>query len=270
MGTVITLSNHSPFIYLDKYGEYDMSTTYTEKDENTKEEVTKKTNYLYNTAVGNYITSSHYADKALGEFIDYINNSEHFNNTIFLFYVDHDAKLKRKEMNYLYNYNYKTGEVYEPGDKEYKEYNYYNHEMNKNTPLIFWTKNQTLRKKINKQVNYTMGMYDVLPTLGNMLGIENKYALGHDIFNIKDNNVVVFPNGNFLTNKVYYNNSTGEYYVRNNSVIDDNYIEKYKNYSDKLLEVSNAIIVHNLIYTEGTDIDVLIEDKKDTKENTNE
>ena len=63
--------------------------------------------------------------------------------------------------------------------------------MNKNTPLIFWTKNQTLRKKINKQVNYTMGMYDVLPTLGNMLGIENKYALGHDIFNIKDNNVVV-------------------------------------------------------------------------------
>ena len=46
MGTVITLSNHSPFIYLDKYGEYDMSTTYTEKDENTKEEVTKKTNYL--------------------------------------------------------------------------------------------------------------------------------------------------------------------------------------------------------------------------------
>lgn len=270
MGTVITLSNHSPFIYLDKYGEYDMSTTYTEKDENTKEEVTKKTNYLYNTAVGNYITSSHYADKALGEFIDYINNSEHFNNTIFVFYGDHDAKLKRKEMNYLYNYNYKTGEVYEPGDKEYKEYNYYNHEMNKNTPLIFWTKNQTLRKKINKQVNYTMGMYDVLPTLGNMLGIENKYALGHDIFNIKDNNVVVFPNGNFLTNKVYYNNSTGEYYVRNNSVIDDNYIEKYKNYSDKLLEVSNAIIVHNLIYTEGTDIDVLIDDKKDTKENTNE
>ena len=170
-------------------------------------------------------------------------------------------------MNYLYNYNYKTGEVYEEGDKEYKEYNYYNHEINKNTPLIIWTKNQTLRRKINKTVDYTMGMYDVMPTLGNMLGVENKYALGHDIFNIKDENVVVYPNGNFLTNKVYYNNSTGEYFVRNNSIIDDKYIEKYKTYAENLLDVSNAIIVHNLIYAEGEDIDVL---KTEKKEATNE
>lgn len=270
MGTVITLSNHSPFIFLDKYGEYDMSTTYTEEDENTGEIISKTSNYLYNTPVGNYITSSHYADKALGEFIEYINNSKYFNNTVFVFYGDHDAKLTRKELNYLYNYNPKTGEVYEENDKEYKEYNYYNHELNKNTPLILWTKNQNLKKKINKEINYTMGMYDVLPTLGNMLGIENKYALGHDIFNIKDNNIVVYPNGNFLTNKVYYNNSTGEYFVRNNSVIDDDYIEEHKIYSERLLDVSNSIIVHNLIYKEGTDIDVLSDDKKNIKENTNE
>lgn len=35
-------------------------------------------------------------------------------------------------------------------------------------------------------------MYDAMPTLGNMLGFSNKYALGHDIFNIKENNIVVF------------------------------------------------------------------------------
>lgn len=261
MGTVITLSNHSPFIFLDKYGKYDMSTTYTEENGEVK-----TTNYLENTAVGNYITSSHYADKALGEFIDAINASDNFENTIFVFYGDHDAKLTRKELNYLYNYDYKTGETYEEGDLEYTEYNYYNHEMNKNTPLILWTKNQSLRKKINKTVDYTMGMYDVLPTLANMLGVENKYALGHDIFNIKEDNVVVFPNGNYLTNKVYYNNSTGEYYVTNSSVIDDDYIEKYKTYAEKLLDVSNAIIVHNLIYTEGTDIGVLSDDKENVDE----
>ena len=263
MGTVITLSNHSPFIFQDKYGEYDMSTTYT--DENGQE---KTTNYLAGTSVGNYITSVHYADKAMGQFVDYINKSDHFNNTIFVFYGDHDAKLTRKEINYLYNYNPKTGEEYEEGDKEYKEYSYYDHEMNKNTPLILWTKNQALKKKINKQINYTMGMYDVMPTLGNMLGIENKYALGHDIFNIKDDNVVVFPNGNFLTSKVYYNNSTGEYYVYNNSVIDEEYITKYKNYSERLLDVSNSIIVHDLIYKEGTDIDILKNDS--SKENNDE
>ena len=261
MGTVITLSNHSPFIFLDKYGEFDLSTTYTDEKGNTK-----TTNYLDDTAVGNYIKSAHYADKAMGQFIDYINSSSHFNNTVFVFYGDHDARLSKKEIDYLYNYDYKTGEVYEEGDKEYTNYGYYEHELNKKTPLIIWTKNPTLRKKFNKEVNYTMGMYDVLPTLGNMLGVENKYALGHDIFNIKDNNVVVFPNGNFLTNKVYYNNSTEEYYARSNSVIEDDYINKYKTYSERLLDVSNAIIVHDLIIKEGSEIDVLKEEKVKTNE----
>ena len=262
MGTVITLSNHSPFIFQDKYGPFDMATTYTDDDGNEK-----TTDYLKGTTVGNYITSVHYADKAMGHFVDYINNSDHFNNTVFVFYGDHDAKLTRKELDYLYNYNYETGEVYEEGDKGYKEYSYYDHELNKNTPLIIWTKNPTLRKKLNKEIDYTMGMYDVMPTLGNMIGVENKYALGHDIFNIKDDNVVVFPNGNYLTSKVYYNNSTGEYYVYNNSVIDDEYIEKYKNYAEKILDVSNSIIVHDLIIKEGTDIDILKNDSSKEKKN---
>ena len=30
-----------------------------------------------------------------------------------------------------------------------------------------------------------MGMIDIMPTIGNMLGIYNPYALGHDIFEIK-------------------------------------------------------------------------------------
>ena len=55
-----------------------------------------------------------------------------------------------------------------------------------------------------------MGMYDVMPTLGNMFGFYNKYALGHDIFNHLDDNVVVFPTGNWLTNKVYYKMLSGK------------------------------------------------------------
>ena len=56
-----------------------------------------------------------------------------------------------------------------------------------------------------------MGMIDMLPTLGNMFGFKSDYALGHDIFSIKDDNIIVFPNGSFLSNKMYYNNSKGEY-----------------------------------------------------------
>ena len=263
MGTVITLSNHSPFIFQDKYGEYDMSTTYT--DDNGNE---KKTNYLEDTAVGNYITSVHYADKAMGQFVKALEESPCFNNTVFVFYGDHDARLTRNELEYLYNYNYKNGELYDKKDRNYRDYNFYDHELNKKTPLIIWTKNPELRKKLRGVVDYPMGMYDVSPTLGNMIGVSNPYALGHDIFNIKDDNVVVFPNGNFLTSKMYYNNSTGDYYVFNNAVIDDKYIDKYRNYAERLLDVSNSIIVHDLLYKEGDYSKIM--SNKNKKEDNNE
>ena len=98
-------------------------------------------------------------------------------------------------------------------------------------------------------------MIYVLPTVGNMVGFSSKYALGHDIFEIKDNNIIPFPNGNFLTSNVYYNNSKGEYKVlKESAVIDENTIENGKEYTEKVLEISNDIIVYNLIETEGDNI----------------
>ena len=259
MGTIITLSNHSPFTFLDKYGEYDMSSTFNECDEQKHcEKVT--TNYLGNTAVGNYITSAHYADAALGEFFEYVNDSEYFNNTVFVLYGDHDAKLSRKEKNYLYNYDYRTGELKTEEDEDYQEYDSYDHEMNKKTPLIIWTKNKTLRNKLHGKVDYVMGMYDVLPTLGNMLGIENKYALGHDIFNIKNDNFVVFPSGNFITNLIYYNNSTGQSkIIKENAELSSDYISTIAKKAEAVLELSNSIIVHDLIKLEGDKVKAIKE-----------
>lgn len=251
MGTIITLSNHSPFIYLDKYGEYDMSTTF--KDCNLEGVCeAKTTNYLYNTAVGNYITSAHYADAALGEFFEYVNNSNYFKNTVFVLYGDHDVKLTRSEVNYLYNYDYKTGELKSEDDPTYIDYDSYDHELNKNTPLIIWTKNAKLRSILNGEVDYVMGMYDVMPTLGNMLGVKNEFALGHDIFNIKNDNIVIFPNGNFTTNLIYYNNSSGQSkIIKEGAELSSDYISNLANKTETMLEVSNGIIVHDLIKQEG-------------------
>lgn len=114
----------------------------------------------------------------------------------------------------------------------------------KKTPLIIWSKNE----KFEKQIDYYMGMIDVMPTIGNMFGIYNKYALGNDIFEIKDDSVIAFPNGNFLTNKVYYYNSKEEYKAINlNEVLSDEYITNAKNKADKLIDISNDIIVYDLI-----------------------
>ena len=94
-------------------------------------------------------------------------------------------------------------------------------------------------------------MIDCLPTLSNMLNIENKYALGHDIFDVKNNNTVVFANGNFLTNKVYYNNSKNESRILDGvETLDDNYIDDRKKYAEDILTISNDIIVYDLIEKE--------------------
>lgn len=275
MGTLIQLSNHSPFAATDVnpelynyFGTIDLTNTYTKVDPKTglSEKITE--DYLQGTKLGNYLISAHYADMALGTFIDYIKNSNHYENTVFVFYGDHDARLDKSEYQYFYNHNIKTGEQYEEGDLNYYDYNNFVHEVNKKTPLIIWTKNETVAKKIKSTNTNVMGMYDILPTIGNMAGFDFSYALGHDIFDIKENNVVIFPNGNFITNKVFYNNASGKYLILNNNsstagrnnqintsnIIDDDYISNLKEYVEKRLTVSNDIIVHDLYAKEKENI----------------
>lgn len=268
MGTLIQLSNHSPYAatdwhpeMYDKFGKLDLTNTYTIVNEDgTKEEVTDQ--YLQDSKLGNYLVSAHYGDMALGTFIEYVENSEYYNNTVFVLYGDHDARLSKGEYQYYYNYNTLTGEVYEEGDSEYVDYNNFTHEVNKRTPLIIWTKNKSVARKIKKTNDNVMGMYDILPTLGNMMNFEYKYALGHDIYDIKSDNVVIFPNGNFVTNKVYYNNTKGNYLILNQDnndagvIIDEDYISDLKAYVEEILGVSNDIIVHDLILKEGENIPV--------------
>ena len=86
---------------------------------------------------------------------------------------------------------------------------YYN--LNRKVPFIIWSKDGGYEPTEVKQI---MGMYDVQPTLGNMFGFSNVYALGHDIFSVADNeeNVVIFPNGNFVTDTVYYDSQKNTYF----------------------------------------------------------
>ena len=267
MGTLIQLSNHSPYAatdwhpeMYDKFGKLELTNTYViENEDGEKEEVTDK--YLDGTKLGNYLISAHYGDMALGTFFDYVRNSDYYDNTVFVLYGDHDARLSKSEYQYYYNYNTKTGEVYDEDDDEYVDYNNYVHELNKSTPLVIWTKNKSVARKIKGENTNVMGMYDILPTLGNMMNFEYKYALGNDIHSIKEDNVVIFPNGNFVTNIVYYNNTKENYLILNaekqrmtNMIISEDYITNLKEYADEILGVSNDILVHDLIKKEGSNI----------------
>lgn len=269
MGTIIQLSNHSPFgdtqnnpeIY-NTYDKLDLTNTYIKEDGTITTD-----DYLDGTKLGNYLISAHYADMALGEFLEYIENSQYYENTLFVFYGDHEAKLGKSELSYYYNYDIKTGNVYDENDTNYVDFGDIEYQLNTNTPLIIWSKNEVVKEKLRGVNSNVMGMYDVLPTIGNMMGFESKYALGHDIFDIKDNNIVIFPNGNFLTNEIYYSNNSDSYRIintENNVEFSADYVDKLKKYTEERLLVSNDIIVYDLIAKEGNNF--LINELNVTKE----
>jgi phosphoglycerol transferase MdoB-like AlkP superfamily enzyme len=211
-GTLISLSNHTPFSDVEKYGDFKVSLT--DKDENGN---TVEYNYLEGTKLGNYLKSVHYADKAFGEFIENAEKEGLLDNTVIVLYGDHDARLPKKDFQKMYNYDKETDGILSSDDENYIEFGTYQYELNRKTPFIIWTK---------------------------------KYALGHDIFDIKSNNIVVFPNSNFVTNKVYYNSQKGEYLALTNDPISEDYIEECNEYASQLLDVSNDVVVYDLIKKE--------------------
>ena len=243
-GTLIMLSNHTPFDDVEKYGEFDVSMKYTTTNE-LGETVEATAPYLEGTSLGNYFKSCHYADAAIGEFMQELENAGLLDNTVVVFYGDHDGRLPKKEYNLMYNYNPETNSLLDKDDPNYDEFDYYDYELNRSVPFIIWTKD----KQYTQTVNTVMGMYDVLPTLGNMLGVYSPYQLGHDVFSYPDN-IVPFPNGNWVTNKVYYNNSKGEYLPLTQDPIDDQYIKEKSEIADQILKVSDDAIVFDLFKTD--------------------
>ncbi len=247
-GLLIMLSNHTPFSDVESYGEFpvDIKETVTKEDGTTEEVVYP---YMEGTKLGNYFKSFHYADGALGQFITELDEKGLLDNTVIVLYGDHDARLPRKDYNRLYNYDKENDDILDEDDPNYKEYDSYQYELGRKVPFIIWTKDMK-GTKLNFNNSNTMGMYDVVPTLGNMFGFYNKYALGHDIFNIRENNLVCFPNGNWVNNKMYYNSQKAAYLPLTEEPISEDEIAQNNEYTSKLLDVSNNIIVFDLLNEE--------------------
>lgn len=238
-GTLITLTNHTPWSDLELMDEY--PTTWT-VDING-EKVTR--DYINGTTLGDYFRSVHYSDQALGQLIDDMDASGLLDNTVIVIYGDHDARISKKYYNILYNYDPYTDSLKDEGDEGYVNYNEYEYQLDKKVPFIIWTKD----KKYSKKVDDPAGMIDVMPTLSNMFGVgANEYQLGHDLFSLKDDdNTVVFTDGSYLTNKIYYDGQSGEVYSINGDAVSEEYIDIRSKYADDLMDISNDIITYDLI-----------------------
>lgn len=239
-GTVVMLTNHTPFTSLEGTDYNDDYLVDIQDGDNT-------ISYLEGTKMGNYLKCVNYADSAINEFINRLDERGLLDNTIIVLYGDHDSKLKKSEFENLYYSDY-IDDVSIDDSKIIDTVDNYSYEINRKVPFIIWSKD-LIGSEYNDEITEVMGMIDVMPTLGNMLGVENKFALGHDMFSI-DENVVVFPDGSFITNKIYYDSSSGEYrQIDLNSSISLDYLVNYKDYSSKLISLSNNVIVYNFINT---------------------
>ena len=247
-GTLLMLTNHTPFEGLEDTTDLDLTYKYMKKDEATGEETEVVNDYLKGTTLGKYFTTAHYADEALGEFMDELDDAGLLDDLVIVIYGDHDAKIKRGEYDYYYNYNPETDSKRSSDDPLYKEFTKYDYELNRKVPFIIWTKDGNLRKKINKEIKTVTGMYDVFPTLSNMFGVKNsRYALGNDVFST-DDHFVIFPKGNWVTDKMYYDSQNNEAITLDeNATISPDYIKNYTKRAEREVAVSNDIIVHDLI-----------------------
>ncbi len=243
-GTLITLTNHTPFADIETYGEFDVSKTVNGV----------KYQYLEDTKMGNYIKSVHYADAQIGLLVSLLKENKLLDDTVIVIYGDHDARLSYSNWERFYNYDYTTNDVYDEDDPRRVDIDYYFYELNRKVPFIIWSNDKKFQKDYGQEVTVATGMYDVMPTLGNMLGFDMEYALGHDIFQViadakknkKDvDNLVVFPGGNFVTNYIYYNDNKGEYKLLTKNPLSDDYVLQQKEKTSKILSVSNDIIVYN-------------------------
>ncbi len=235
---LIMLSNHTPFNDLELMDEFPT----TINVEINGEIVTR--DYINDTKLGNYIRSVHYADQAIGNFINELDKEGLLENTVLIIYGDHDARLPYDDFNLLYNYDAISDTIRVETDDNYITFNDYEYELNRKVPFIIWTK----ENQYNENITTPTGMIDVLPTLGNMIGVYSEYQLGRDIMGVNDGeNTVTFTDGSLVTSKIYYNAPKGEIYPLSNEPIAEEYINLRVNHSADLIEISNDIIYYDLI-----------------------
>jgi len=237
-GTLITLTNHTPWKDANLYSNYKVTKTI----DIDGMEVTR--DYLEDTAIGKYIKSVNYMDNVLGKFIDNMKKEGLLDDTVIVIYGDHDARLGIKQFNYMYNYDPISDKLLDEDDPRYVEFNEYDYELSKKVPFIIWTSDM----EEGVEIDIPMGMIDVSPTLGNMLNIYNEYALGRDVMALnKEDAIIVFKDGSYITDKIYYSYKNGAAYAISSGIISEDYIKKNSEYADEIIEISNNIITYDLI-----------------------
>ena len=171
---LITLSNHHPYIMLDKYNFIDL----LPEDEDT--------------IVGHYLQSAAYTDYAIGQFLQALKDDGIYENSIIAMYGDHVGLSHSEEIDT--SMERILGKPY-----DFEEY--------MSIPLIINIPNSD--KDIRQTISTAGGQIDFLPTMAYLMGIDklDTIYLGHNLLTIKEGFVAEqthMPKGSFFTNDIAY------------------------------------------------------------------
>lgn len=208
---LITLSNHFPYDN-DKsfYGNFDVG--------------------IYkDTLIGDYLESVHYADEALGEFIEALQSNGVLKDSVLVLYGDHHGipKDNREELaQFLGKESLSTME---------------------------WLQLQKVPMIIKvpgvepMEVHTVGGAVDLMPTLLNILGVDatERLGFGRDLINEKKG-LAVLRNGSFISDELLYISSENNCYDSSTGALVP--LERYqelKQQADRLLNYSDIILKYD-------------------------
>ncbi len=170
---IITLTSHHPFNYLEDYDEIDVGE-------------------FENTIVGDYISSMHYTDAAIGEFYELLEEKGILDGSLLVIYGDHVA-FNYNEIHWEAQNEFFGADMSSP-DSRVREHK---------VPLFIRFPGGEESMVIDTQA----GMVDIFPTVANILGIEFQYVMGRDLLNTPEE-LVVLKDASYVKGDYFYHAPT--------------------------------------------------------------
>lgn len=175
---LITLTSHTPFEISEELRFLDIEEEHED------------------TILGHYLQSIHYADIALGKFIEDLKAEGLYDDSVIALYGDHFAitAFKDEPVDLMTDY---LGHPYDIDDMF-------------NIPLIINVPGQ----EINETISNVGSQLDFMPTILNIMGYENEKGImfGRDLVNFKEYNFVApqyyVLKGSFIDDQVFFNMSS--------------------------------------------------------------
>ena len=190
-----------------------------------------------NSYFGNYLEAVNYADYAFGVLINDLKEKGLYENTAIIVFGDHNG---------LNMYNEEMIEFLESTNTDFKDIDI---KLNYTRVVCGMRIPDIGKLKIEKPVS----KLDIKPTLAYLCGIEDGISLGTNMFSSKEfvslNNERIIGT-NYYYDEDWYDIKTGEQIDINNIEEErKKVLEQYYNNMKTELEISNSIIINNLLST---------------------